>query len=68
MDNKKATRVSRPIAMPLKSSAEAAEELERQNSPEIAVLAYQYWQARGCPNDSPEEDWLRAERDLECRK
>jgi hypothetical protein len=27
----------------------------------IARLAYFYWEERGCPNDSPDEDWLRAE-------
>jgi hypothetical protein len=31
---------------------------------QIARLAYQYWQERGCPDGSPEEDWLRAEREL----
>ena len=31
---------------------------------EIARLAYNYWEARGRPLGSPEEDWLRAERDL----
>jgi hypothetical protein len=31
---------------------------------EIARLAYSYWQARGCPNGSPEEDWFCAEREL----
>ena len=31
---------------------------------EIALLAYSYWQARGCPNGSPEEDWFRAEDEL----
>ena len=30
----------------------------------IARLAYFYWEARGRPNDSPEEDWFRAEADL----
>jgi len=30
----------------------------------IAALAYQYWQERGCPIGSPEEDWFRAERAL----
>jgi hypothetical protein len=35
---------------------------------EIAALAYHYWQARGCPEGSPEEDWLRAVRELESRK
>ena len=32
---------------------------------EIALLAYSYWEARGCPYGSPEEDWLRAEQDLQ---
>lgn len=27
----------------------------------IAVLAYQLWQQRGCPEGSGEEDWARAE-------
>jgi hypothetical protein len=31
---------------------------------EIAALAYHYWQERGRPDGCPEEDWLRAERDL----
>jgi hypothetical protein len=31
---------------------------------QIARLAYSYWQARGCPEGSPDEDWLRAEADL----
>jgi hypothetical protein len=31
---------------------------------EIAQLAHSYWLARGGANGSPEEDWLRAEREL----
>ncbi len=34
---------------------------------DIALLAYSYWEARGCPNGSPEEDWFRAERELRQR-
>ena len=34
------------------------------NHEEIARLAYSYWEARGCPIGSPEEDWYRAEMDL----
>ena len=33
----------------------------------IAVLAYYYWEARGCPHDSPHEDWFRAEAELRNR-
>lgn len=31
---------------------------------QIAFLAYSYWEARGYQGGSPEEDWLRAEREL----
>jgi hypothetical protein len=34
---------------------------------EIATLAHELWQARGCPYGSSEEDWLRAERELRAR-
>jgi hypothetical protein len=37
----------------------AALEYER-----ISGLAYFYWQQRGCPVGSPDEDWFRAERDI----
>jgi hypothetical protein len=30
----------------------------------IALLAYSYWEARGFLGGSPEEDWLKAEREL----
>ena len=30
----------------------------------IAQLAYSYWEARGYQGGSPEEDWLRAEKEL----
>ena len=33
----------------------------------IARLAYFYWEKRGCPNDSPDEDWFRAEAELRNR-
>jgi Protein of unknown function (DUF2934) len=38
------------------------------NPEEVCQLAYSYWQARGCPDSSPEEDWFRAERELNGRK
>ena len=31
---------------------------------EIACLAYQNWQQRGCPIGTPEEDWFRAEEEI----
>ena len=35
---------------------------------EIAMLAYYYWQARGCPHGDREQDWFRAEEELKARK
>ena len=34
---------------------------------DIAVLAYQLWQARGCPEGSSHEDWFRAAEQLRSR-
>jgi hypothetical protein len=31
---------------------------------EIATLAYALWQQRGCPEGSPDVDWLKAEAEL----
>jgi Protein of unknown function (DUF2934) len=33
----------------------------------IGRLAYFYWEERGCPNDSPDEDWFRAEAEVRRR-
>jgi hypothetical protein len=33
----------------------------------IAALAHQLWQARGCPEGSPDEDWLNAAHQLRAR-
>jgi len=30
----------------------------------ISGLAYFYWEQRGCPDGSPDEDWFRAEREI----
>jgi Protein of unknown function (DUF2934) len=38
--------------------------LEPEDQQEIAILAYHFWQERGCPIGSPEEDWFRAEQSL----
>ena len=41
--------------------SEGASEIDPQ---QIAALAYQYWEERGRPKSSPEEDWFRAEETL----
>jgi len=37
-------------------------------SSEIDALAYRLWNERGCPIGSPDEDWFRAEAELNNRK
>jgi hypothetical protein len=34
---------------------------------DIAALARELWQARGCPDGSPQEDWFRAVEELRSR-
>lgn len=31
----------------------------------VTILAHRLWQERGCPEGSPEVDWLRAEQELQ---
>jgi hypothetical protein len=38
--------------------------LNNANEKEIALLAYQFWQERGCPIGSDQDDWFRAEREV----
>jgi hypothetical protein len=42
--------------------------LEISEREHIATLAYSYWEARGRQGGSPEEDWLRAEREFRSRR
>jgi hypothetical protein len=32
---------------------------------QVAIMAYHLWQERGCPEGSPEIDWLEAEQELQ---
>ena len=34
---------------------------------DIAALAHELWQARGCPDGSPQEDWFHASEQLRSR-
>jgi|SRR5450759_1254981 hypothetical protein len=34
---------------------------------DIAALAHKLWQAKGCPDGSPQEDWFRACEELRSR-
>jgi Protein of unknown function (DUF2934) len=49
-----------PAEKPLEPTAAVCE----PSPDEIARLAYSYWEARGYAGGSPEEDWLRAQREL----
>jgi hypothetical protein len=34
----------------------------------VQELAYQFWRQRGSPYGSPEEDWFRAEREVQSER
>ena len=54
-------KVARPKPLAASNSGENGRD-------RVAELAYFHWLQRGCPEGSPQEDWLRAERELELRK
>jgi hypothetical protein len=53
---------TKKTAQPVEQFAEPTP--RRVSHDDIAKLAYSYWEARGFQGGSPEEDWLRAEREL----
>jgi hypothetical protein len=48
-------------------TSDAVIETPMSDQEAIARAAYFYWEARGCPHDSPHEDWFRAEAELRNR-
>lgn len=65
------TEIRRTVTAPLASRSDAESHLvalaNKFDEQDIAALAYELWQARGCPAGSPEEDWFRAVEQLQCR-
>jgi hypothetical protein len=47
-----------------KSDSSRRNASESVNENDIATLAYQLWQERGCPIGAGQEDWFRAEQVL----
>jgi hypothetical protein len=53
------------------STSESNEEILRPAVSEyeqIELLAYSFWEARGCQGGSPEEDWYQAEQEFRRRR
>jgi hypothetical protein len=63
---KQRTKVSVAVAETQTQTTEI-KQATRDYREDIASLAYSLWQARGGPDGSPEEDWFRAEREIEAR-
>jgi len=57
-------RVKVPVAATdATSQSNQSQPPAQEHKEKIAQLAYDLWQARGCPHGSPEEDWFAAEQE-----
>jgi len=59
-----ATRAAIAPVSTTQSHNESTTVAESVDHEEIAALAYELWQRRGCPAESAECDWLEAEQEL----
>jgi hypothetical protein len=57
-----------PVAVSPSEPLAPTEISEERRFQDIAAVAYRYWQARGCPDGSPDEDWFKAEYEVRCRR
>lgn len=72
----KRSRTRKPVAAPAAAdpvpetlaALSAAAGFTSGEQEEIERLAYSYWEERGCPGDSPDEDWFRAEAEVRSRR
>lgn len=56
-----------PTPLMTRKQAKSETAIAEPSREAIAQLAYLYWQARGGPDGSADDDWLRAERELRQR-
>ncbi|MGH9665361.1 MAG: DUF2934 domain-containing protein [Bryobacteraceae bacterium] len=67
ISRKKASAVTHKHKKSIAAEPESSSPAPRPTHDEIARLAYSYWEARGGATGSQEEDWLRAEAELQAR-
>ena len=61
------TRLYPPTIDPHNQAGRELTALDDLGEEYIAALAYELWQARGCPDGSPDEDWYQAVEILRSR-
>jgi hypothetical protein len=61
---KSAVQRHRKAAGPVTVETPVQARINNARTEDIARLAYSLWEARGCQDGSPEEDWFRAEQEL----
>jgi hypothetical protein len=64
MNLKGETTVSKQAKTPGQEPPVQAADENRPTHESIAALAYALWEARGCPEGIPDEDWINAEKAL----
>lgn len=53
---------------PTRTAKQPIESAKTSNEHDVAELAFQLWNKRGCPIGTPEEDWFRAEAEIKTRE
>ena len=64
MAKQRTNMAAKPVSITEPPNESALADTKHENQQKLAALAYEFWQARGCRDGTPEVDWFRAERDL----
>jgi hypothetical protein len=63
MAKQRTNMAAKPASITEPPNESALADTKHENQQKLAALAYEFWQARGCRDGTPEVDWFRAERD-----
>ena len=63
MAKQRTNMAAKPVSITEQTNESALADTKHENQQKLAALAYEYWQARGCRDETSEEDWFRADRE-----
>ena len=64
MAKQRTNMAAKPVSIAEPPHESALADTKHENQQKLAAFAYEFWQARGFPAGTSEEDWFRAKQEI----